>query len=116
MSKKVYCLAHFRAKEGKEQELFEVLKSLEPDTLREDGCIQYIVTRRVQSEFATGDSYPILFNEVWADMESFEAHCRRKAIVDFFERECLSEDGIVDAYNVCLYSDEPENYDAPVKG
>ena len=49
MSKKVYCVAQFQPKEGKLNEvLFEVLKSLEPNTLREDGCIQYTVTRHIQ--------------------------------------------------------------------
>lgn len=45
MSKKVYCIAQFQPKAGREQELFEALQALEPNTLREDGCIQYIVTR-----------------------------------------------------------------------
>ncbi len=49
MSKKVYCIAQFQPKEGKLNELFEVFKkSLEPNTLREDGCIQYTVTRHIQ--------------------------------------------------------------------
>lgn len=49
MSKKVYCIAQFQPKAGKEKELFEILQSLEPNTLREDGCLQYIVTRHVNS-------------------------------------------------------------------
>lgn len=116
MSKKVYCLARFRAKEGKDDKLFEVLKSLEPDTLREDGCLRYIVTRRIESEYAGGsDDYSIVFNEIWADKESFEAHCNRRAIKEFFERECLAEDGLVEAWDVNVYTDEPIIYDAPKK-
>ena len=46
MSKKVYCIAQFLPKEGKEAELFSVLQSLEPSTCREDGCLKYIVTRK----------------------------------------------------------------------
>ena len=41
MSKKVYCIAQFQPKPGKEQALFQVLQGLEPNTLREDGCLQY---------------------------------------------------------------------------
>ncbi|WP_457598352.1 putative quinol monooxygenase [Hydrogenimonas sp.] len=117
MSKKIYCIARFRAKEGKEAELFEVLKSLEPDTLREDGCLQYIVTRRIENPCAGGSAeYPIVFNEIWADRESFEAHCNRRAIREFFETHCLAEDGIAEAWDVNVYTDEPEAYDAPVMG
>ena len=113
MSKKVYCVAQFLPKPGKEQALFKVLQNLEPNTQREDGCLQYIVTRHILSPFAEGNSFPIAFNEIWADMASFEAHCQRKEIVHFFEAYCQAEDGLAQDWNVCVYSDEPENYDAP---
>ena len=113
MSKKVYCIAQFKPKPGKEAELFKVLQSLEPNTLREDGCLQYRVTQQIKSPFAEGTSFPIVFNEIWADMSAFEAHCQRQEIVDFFNDYCLAEDGLAEDWNVCVYSDEPENYDAP---
>ena len=113
MSKKVYCVAQFLPKEGKEAELFKVLQSLEPNTLREDGCIQYTVTRHMKSPFAEGKSFPIAFNEIWRDMASFEAHCQRKEIVDFFATNCQADDGLAKDWNVCIYTDEPEHYDAP---
>jgi len=113
MSQRVYCLAQFQPKAGKEAELFRVLQSLEPNTLREDGCIQYRVTRQITSPFADGQSFPIVFNEIWQNMAAFEAHCQRKEIVDFFQRYCLAEDGLAEKWNVCVYSDEPEQYDAP---
>ena len=40
MSQKIYCIASFEAKEGKEKELLEVLQALEPKTLREDGLVK----------------------------------------------------------------------------
>lgn len=113
MSQKIYCIAEFRAKEGKDEALFEVLKALEPDTLREDGCIQYVTTRRMPSRFAEGTSYGIVLNEIWEDRYAFEAHCVRKAIVAFFEEQCASPEGLVSDYNVCIYTDEPVDYDAP---
>ena len=113
MSQKVYCIAMFRAKPGKEAELFKVLQALEPNTMREDGCIQYIVTRHVKSSFAEGSSFPLVFNEIWANTQAFEAHCQRREIVDFFETQCVAESGFVEDYNVCVYSDEEEGYDAP---
>lgn len=106
MSKTLYCIAQFTPKEGKFDILFETLKSLEPDTLREDGCLSYRVTKQIKNPFAEGASMPIVFNESWASVEAFEKHCQRKGIVDFFERECLAEDGLVEAYNVTAYSDE----------
>ena len=114
MSSKVYCLAQFQPKPGKEQALFNVLQSLEPNTLREDGCLQYTVTRHIASPFAEGKSFAIVFNEIWADMNAFEAHCQRQEIVNFFNNYCLAEDGLAQDWNVCVYSDEPQNYDAPL--
>ena len=114
MSNRIYCVAMFKAKPKKENELFKVLQSLEPNTLREDGCIQYIVTRHIKSSFAEGSSFPLVFNEIWENNQAFEAHCQRKEIVDFFEAQCVAEDGLVEDYNVCIYSDQPEDYDAPI--
>ena len=106
MSKTIYCIAQFTPKEGKFDELFARLKALEPDTLREDGCLRYRVTKHITNPFATGQSMPIVFNEAWASVEDFERHCQRKEIVEFFESECLSSDGLVEAYNVTTYMDE----------
>lgn len=113
MSKKVYCIAQFLPKPGKAEALFKVLQSLEPNTLREDGCLQYLVTRQIVSSFAEGQSFPIVFNEIWSDLAHFEAHCQRQEIQDFFAQYCLAEDGLAADWNVCVYSDEPSNYDAP---
>lgn len=113
MSSKVYCVAQFNPKPGKGAELFKVLQSLEPNTTREDGCLQYTVTRQISSPFADGKSFPIAFHEVWANMAAFEAHCQRQEIVDFFSAYCLSDKGLAADWNVCVYSDEPEQYDAP---
>ena len=114
MSSKVYCVAQFLPKEGQEKALFEVLQSLEPNTLREDGCLQYRVTRQVMSPFADGKSFPIAFHEQWADMASFEAHCQRKEIAAFFEQYCQADDGLAADWNVCIYTDEPQDFDTPV--
>jgi len=113
MSKKVYCIAQFQPKAGKEQELFAVLQGLEPNTQREDGCLQYTVTRHVESPFAEGKSFSIVFNEIWADMPSFEAHCQRQEIKSFFEKYCAADDGLAAEWNVCVYTDEPLDFDAP---
>ena len=113
MSSKVYCVAQFLPKIGKDQALFNTLQNLEPNTLREDGCLSYRVTRQIKSGFAEGQSFPIVFHEIWANMAAFEAHCQRQEIVDFFSEVCLSKAGLAADWNVCVYSDEPQDYDAP---
>lgn len=113
MSKKVYCLAQFLPKPGKEAELFAVLQALEPNSQREDGCLQYLITRQIANPFAEGESYPLVFNEIWADRAAFEAHCQREEIQQFFATQCVAETGLVEKWNVCVYSDEPQGYDAP---
>ena len=106
MSQTLYCIAQFTPKEGKGNALFDKLKSLEPDSLREEGCLYYRVTKKIENPYAAGNSMPIVFHEAWKSTEAFERHCQRKEIVDFFEKECLSQDGMVAAYNVTAYHDE----------
>lgn len=111
MSSKVYCLAQFQPKKGKEAELFKILQHLEPNTLREDGCLQYIVTRQIVSPFAEGKSFSIVFNEVWENITAFEAHCQRPEIVHFFETYCLANNGLANDWNICVYADDAPKHD-----
>lgn len=113
MSSKVYCIANFKPKPGKEEAVFEALQRLEPNTHREDGCLAYTVTRHIDHPNAKGASYPIVFHEVWANRDSFEAHCNRQEIKQFFAQHVEAKDGDIDHANVCVYSDEPYDYDAP---
>lgn len=106
MSSKVYCIAEFRAKGGFEQELLETLRALEPQTLREDGCLQYRLTRQIHSPFADGTGFHIVFNEIWQDMDAFETHCQKPYITKFFQEACIADTGIVAEWNVRVFSDE----------
>lgn len=106
MSKKVYCIASFKPKEGKFEELFKTLQALEPQTTREDGCVQYLVTKHISHPNAPGTSFPIVFNEVWASKEAFEIHCAKDYITEFFQSQCVDKNGLVEDFNVCVYSDE----------
>ncbi|MCG9696107.1 antibiotic biosynthesis monooxygenase [Shewanella sp. Isolate11] len=114
MSTRIFVIAQFRPKAGKQAELFEVLKALEPDSLREQGCMQYIVTRQIDHPSATRNDYPIVFNEIWADAQSWAAHGRRQQIQQFFETQVAAADGLVEDAIVTAYSDEGEQYDAPI--
>ncbi|WP_417226238.1 putative quinol monooxygenase [Amphritea sp.] len=114
MSSRVYVLAQFKPKEGKEAELFEVLKALEPDAYREEGCVQYRVTRQIDHPSATRNDYPIVFNEIWRDADAWAAHGRRKQIQDFFTSQVQADTGIVEDALVTAYTDESVDFDAPV--
>lgn len=106
MSSKLYCIAQFQAKPDREDELWQALKALEPDTLREDGCLQYRLTRQVPNSFAEGQSMPFMFNEIWTDITAFENHCQREEIQKFFSSQCESPNGAAEKWNVCVYQDE----------
>lgn len=114
MTTRVYVLAQFKAKEGKEEELFDVLKALEPDAYREEGCIQYMLTRQISHPSATNNEYTIVFNEIWKDAQAWSAHGRRKQIQDFFETQVKAESGLVEDAIVTAYTDEGHNFDAPI--
>ncbi|SDN76850.1 putative quinol monooxygenase [Vreelandella arcis] len=113
MSSKIYCIANFKPKPGKEKDVFKSLQVLEANTRREDGCLQYTVTRHIDHPNAKGASYPIVFHEIWASRGAFEAHCNRQEIKQFFADQVEAEDGNIDHANVCVYTDEPHNFDAP---
>lgn len=113
MSQKIYCIASFKPKPGKEDAVFKALQALEPNAHREDACLRYTVTRQIESRFAQGESYPIVFHEVWANREAFEAHCKRKEIKQFFAENLEAPDGDIEDANVCVYTDEPNDFDAP---
>lgn len=117
MSSRVYVIAQFKAKPNKEAELFEILKALEPDSYREQGCIQYTVTRQIDHPCITErNDYSIVFNEIWQDAAAWQAHGNRAQIQGFFEQQVQSADGLVADVIVTAYTDEGENYDAPVYG
>ncbi len=114
MTSRVYVLAQFKPKEGKELELFEVLKALEPDSYREEGCIQYMLTRQIDHPSATRNDYPIVFNEIWENAQAWAAHGRRKQIQSFFETQVKAETGLVADAIVTAYTDEGHDYDTPI--
>ncbi|MDO6564284.1 antibiotic biosynthesis monooxygenase [Amphritea sp. 1_MG-2023] len=114
MTNRVYVLAQFKPKAGKEAELFEALKALEPDSLREEGCIQYRLLRQIDHPSATRNDYAIVFNEIWQDAEAWSAHGRRKQIQNFFATHLHAETGLIADAHVTAYSDESIDFDAPI--
>jgi len=106
MSKNVYCTAFFKAKNGREEELFNILKGLEEETHKEKGCIQYKVMKCIENKFAEsefGKEYTILFNEIWETEEDFNNHNESAHITDFFTEQCLKETGSAEKWSVNLF-------------
>lgn len=101
--KVLYCIAEFTPKEGREEELFIKLMALEEETHKEKGCIQYTVMKKFDHKYANGEHGGILFNEIWASEEDFENHCENKHIVDFFQNECIDENGSALKWNVNVF-------------
>tara|TARA_R110001583_G_scaffold10698_6_gene49129 strand:- start:272 stop:622 length:351 start_codon:yes stop_codon:yes gene_type:complete len=114
MSNRVYVLAQFKPKAGKEAELFEILKALEPDSYREEGCVQYLLTRQITHPSASNNEFTIVFNEIWESPEAWSAHGRRKQIQHFFTSQVEAETGLVEDVMVTAYTDEGSDYDKPI--
>jgi quinol monooxygenase YgiN len=108
MSSRLYCIAEFAPKAGKEQELLEALTSLEPLALREDGCIRYRVTRQIQYPGSdTPSPFSIMFNEEWSSKETFDAHANQAYVVEFFAKYIENpETSLVADSSLRIFSDE----------
>jgi len=72
------CIAKFYAVEGKEEQLLERLHGLSEQSHLEGACIRYELNQNVK------DSRDITYIEKWYDQETFDAHCAKPYIVEFF--------------------------------
>jgi quinol monooxygenase YgiN len=103
--KKLYCIAKFKAKDCRKQELIDKLTALKEPTHRESGCIGYEVTIPMINEYAphTDKFFDVIMNEEWENKIAFELHCDKQYIQKFFNEECLCSDGCVDSFLVTAY-------------
>ncbi|HHA2248457.1 putative quinol monooxygenase [Enterobacter ludwigii] len=102
--KQIHCVARFLAKTGKVDELVESLRKLIPDTLSEDGCAGYELTREIQYSGAHGEKWDVCLIEKWKSREDFDLHCARPYITHFFEctAQILVEKSDVRLYGVSV--------------
>ena len=98
--KHIHCVARFLAKCGKVDELVESLRKLIPDTLSEEGCISYVLTREIQYSGAHGEKWDVCLIEKWASKKDFDHHCARPYITHFFENTARN---LVEKSDVRLY-------------
>ena len=72
------CIAMFMAKKGEEDQLIENLHSLIKMTHQEGGCLRY------ELNISIDNPQRITFIEKWYDQKTFDEHCNKSYIVDFF--------------------------------
>ncbi len=72
------CVAKFIAVPGKVNELIKNLHALVPMTMQEGGCIRYELNQCID------DENRITFIEKWFDQKTFDAHCVKPYIAEFF--------------------------------
>ncbi len=96
--KQVVCVAQFKAKQGKEEELLEALHGLIPATRSEQGNIRYELNQAVD------DPRAITFIEKFASQEAFDSHCNTSYIKGFFDNVApkLVESSVVTLYKEVL--------------
>jgi len=75
----VWLMPVFTAKAGRESELRRVLSSLQSDSRKDPGCLEYTVFADVQRPGTF-----VMF-ENWASHEDLETHNRQRHVKDFVE-------------------------------
>jgi len=72
------CIAKFIAKNGEVNDLIKNLHALIPLTAQEGGCIRYELNQCID------DENRITFIEKWFDEKTFNEHCAKPYIEEFF--------------------------------
>ncbi len=91
------CLAEFIAKAGEEQILLENLHALIKLSTLEGGCIRYELNQSVDNPCR------ITFIEKWYDQKTFDEHCAKPYIVEFFNNGGTPDH--VETFEVSLYKE-----------
>lgn len=92
----VVCVAEFRAKYGKTDELIAAMHELMRPTHKEPGCIRYELNQR------TDDLRWITYIEKWKDKTAFDEHCAMPYITHFFNDV---QPDLAEQFDVKLYQE-----------
>jgi quinol monooxygenase YgiN len=90
----VVCVAEFRAKEGKTDDLIAALHVLLDPTHKEPGCMRYELNQRID------EPGWITFVEKWKDKKTFDEHCAMPYITHYFNDV---RPQLVESFEVKLY-------------
>lgn len=77
--KHLVCIARFIAKKGEEDKLIQNLHGLIRLSTQEGGCLRYELNQDIENPEI------ITFIEKWYDKETFDIHCAKDYIVNFFK-------------------------------
>lgn len=92
----VVCIARFTAKTGESEQLLKNLHGLIRLTTQEGGCIRYELNQSVECDET------ITFIEKFYDQKTFEEHCAKPYIVDFFKGGTPAH---VESFDVSLHKE-----------
>lgn len=92
------CIARFTAKKGEAEALIKNLHSLIRLTTREGGCLRYELNQNIDNP------EDITFIEKWYDKKTFDEHCAKKYITDFFKDGKANPDH-VESFDVSLHKE-----------
>ncbi|MGL1892320.1 MAG: antibiotic biosynthesis monooxygenase [Spirochaetaceae bacterium] len=73
------CIAKFFAIKGEENQLLQALHGLIRLTSQEGGCIRYELNQSIDKPVE------ITFIETWYDQKTFDEHCAKPYITEFFK-------------------------------
>lgn len=90
------CIAKFIAIKGEEDKLIKNLHGLIRLTTREGGCLRYELNQSIDNPEI------ITFIEKWFDKETFDAHCAKDYIVNFFKG---GNPDYVESFDVSLHKE-----------
>lgn len=90
------CIARFTAKKGEADKLIQNLHSLIRLSSQEGACIRYELNQNIEHP------EDITFIEKWYDKKTFDEHCAKKYIVDFFKG---GNPDYVESFDVSLHKE-----------
>ena len=82
----VHVIAFTKIKPGKRSEFIEMFKNeLMPKTLKEEGCIQYIITVDIDTDdpIQDKDENMVITIETWKSMDALKEHLSTPHIAEF---------------------------------
>ncbi len=86
MSKHVFIVSEWLAKDGLDEKLYILLKELLDTTrAKEDGCIRAHATRQITHPGSPGKSkYNIVLLQEYESIKAFDIHCTSDYVTNFF--------------------------------
>lgn len=86
MSEHVFVVSEWLAKDGKEEQLWQVLHHIMEQTLKEPGCIKAHATKQIEHPGSpTKSKYQIVLLQEYKTLADFDFHCAQDYLNDAFK-------------------------------